>query len=102
MELSISKTRQFTRNGVVFSAYVVLVVTPHELKVIEKYRLDSRIVWPAGRIAVTDLLIGVDLDNADVLAMQRNLEEIGQGVKELAAYIKAADHFYGQARDEIR
>ncbi len=102
MKLSISKTRQFNKNGVIFSAYVVLVPTPHELVLIEKYRLDPRIVWPAEHIAVTDLLIGVELENADVLALGHTLKELNQGVRQLAEYIHAADHFYGESREEIR
>ena len=102
MKLSISKTRQFAKRGVSFAAYVVLVPTLHELKLIEKYRLDGRIVWPDGHVTVTDLLIGIDLNETDVLVMERTLDELSREVKQLVKYIRSADHFYGDVRDEIR
>ena len=85
MKLSISKTRQFAKRGVSFAAYV-----------------DGRIVWPDGHVTVTDLLIGIDLNETDVLVMERTLDELSREVKQLVKYIRSADHFYGDVRDEIR
>ena len=101
MELFISKSRNFDKRQVLLSAYVVLVPTPDDLKLIEKYHLDPRVVWPEGHTTVTDLLIGIHLENPDVLSLELSLVEIGEGVNELITYCQAADAFYGDTRVEI-